>query len=87
MSTEIIKAKCGRETLTRELTPAGGGSAHELVSSRVPEELPPLARAFAVLLFGAGHDGDDEKDEDAGRSADSDGARCPCSDGTSLSPR
>lgn len=71
-STKIIETNCGRETVTRELTPAGGGSAHELVSSRVPEELPPLARAFAVLLFGAGHDGDDEEDEDAGRSVDSD---------------
>lgn len=50
--------------------------------SRVPEEFPPLARAFAVLLLvllGAGHDGDgggeDEEDEDGGLSVRSNGTR------------
>ena len=49
------------------------------MSSRVPEEFPPVARAFAVLL-GAGHDDDDgedeDEDEDGGPSVLSDGARC-----------
>ena len=39
------------------------------MSSRVPEEFPPLARAFAVLLLGGRHD--DEEDE----GEDEDGAR------------
>lgn len=42
------------------LTPAGGGSAHQLVGSRIPEKFPPLAVAFAVFLFGSRHDGSDE---------------------------
>lgn len=42
------------------LTPAGGGSAHQLVGSRIPEKFPPLAGAFAVFLFGSRHDGSDE---------------------------
>lgn len=42
------------------LTPAGGGSAHKFVGPRVPEELPPLAGAFAVFLFGPRHDGSNQ---------------------------
>lgn len=47
-----------------QLTPARGGSAHQLVSSWVPKEIPPLARAFALFLLGSGHDCDEEEDED-----------------------
>lgn len=62
-----------RETFTerereRELTPARGGSTHQLVGSWVPEEIPPLARAFAVFLLGSGHDSDDEDEDEAARS-------------------
>lgn len=59
-----------------ELTPARGGSAQQLVSPRIPEGIPPIAGAFAVLLLGGGHDeGEEDGDEDGGRSSGSDDAR------------